>query len=498
MTSSKSLPKRVGRSSYKLKEVKPFDLFYQMTYMSAMASAGISRSKTFEIAAQSPSTVASYFVAVNTLVDEFRYDYPEACRAVGEKAKTEDMKSFLLRLSDALRSGEPLAEFLAREAEVQGTNYKNTYERDVESLKNWTDAFSSIIVSVALIVIIQLVSSMIYSMDTGMIAGLMTTAVVIGFFGAWIISRAAPQEVIAVPAGVGSKEQRRALRLAQILTPLAILATLGLIAAGLNRGLTLIVLAIIVLPIGIVSLGSDKKVNKKDAEFSTLLRSLGGMAGATGTTLKEALTKIDLTSFPTLLPDITRLSKRLQALVEPGFCWHKFGQETGSQLISESTDIFYSAVKLGGDPERVGYLCSIFAATISQLRAKRRIVASTFTGLTLVMQGVVAGLMVFVLEIINNFLRLMMEVLQPEDAELASQNMAMPMASITPEQLGFLTILTVVTIILLCGISAIAILASDGGFKFKFAFYLSVALIISGAAFMAVPPVVASILASTQ
>ncbi len=497
MSSSTSSPKHGGKSSYKFKEVKPFDLFYQLTYMSAMASAGITRRKTFEIAAQSSSAVASYFAAVNTLVDEMRFDYPQACRAIGEKAKSDDVRTFLLRLSDALRSGEPLAEFLAREAAVQGEHYKNMYERDLEALKNWTDAFSSIIVSVALIVIIQLVSSMIYSMDTGMIAGLVTIAVAMGFFGAWVISRAAPQEVMVVAAG-GSPEQRRARQLAAILIPAAALVGLGLALAGLHRGWSLIIVAALLLPIGIVSLISDRRVSKKDVEFSTLLRSLGGMATSTGSTLKQALTKIDLTSFPTLQPDLSRLIQRLHARVEPDLCWQRFGQETGSQLVHESTDIFYSAVKLGGHPEQVGYLCSLFVATTSQLRAKRSIVAGTFSGLSLVMQVVIAGLMVFVLEIINNFMRLMQTIVTPGDLALATENIALPMSSMSPEQLTFLTYLTVAMIILMAAISTLAILASDGGFKYKSAFYLSLELLISGIVFLTVPPVVASIVRSTQ
>ncbi|MEK7787487.1 MAG: type II secretion system F family protein [Chloroflexota bacterium] len=498
MNSSKSSPKPGGKSFYKFKEVQPFDLFYQLTYMSAMASAGISRSQTFLFAARSPSPVAGYFSAVNTLVEEMRYDYPEACRIIAQKAKAEAMKSFLLQLSDALRSGEPLAEFLAREAAVQSDHFKNMYERDLEGLKNWTDAFSSIMVSVALIVIIQLVSSMIYSMDTRMIAGLVTTAVIIGFFGAWIISRAAPQEVMTVAAAVGSTEQRQARRLTQIMVPIAAVIGLVLALAGLNRGWVLIGVAALLLPSGIVSLRSDSKLSKKDIEFGTLLRSLGGMAASTGTTLKVALTKIDLTSFPTLQPDLDRLIKRLQAQVEPEICWQQFGQESGSQLIREATDIFYSAVRLGGQPDRVGYLCSLFVATTSQLRAKRRIVAATFSGLTLVMQAVMAGLMVFVLEIILNFARLLQEVLTPDNASLASENIALPMAVLTPEQLSFLTVLTVVMIILLAMISTLAIVASDGGFKLKFAFYLALALLISGVSFLVVPPVVASIILSTQ
>lgn len=130
-----SSQKQEDKNSFK--PVSPFDMFYQVTYLSAMASAGLSRAKVFEIAALSSSGAAVYFAAVNTLVDEFRLDYPDACRRVGPKAKSENMRSFLLRLSDALRSGEPLADFLAREAEVQEEDYQNRYERDLESMKQW-------------------------------------------------------------------------------------------------------------------------------------------------------------------------------------------------------------------------------------------------------------------------------------------------------------------------------------------------------------------------
>lgn len=494
MNSSKSSPRRGGKSSYKFKTVLPFDMFYQLTYMSAMSSAGITRSKTFEIAAQASSPVAQYFKAINTLVDEFRYDYPEACRAIGEKTKQDEVRSFLLRLSDALRSGEPLAEFLAREASVQGEHYANAYERDLESLKQWSDAFSSIVVSVALIVIIQLVSSMIYSMKMGMMAGLVTTGVVMGFFGAWIISRAAPQETLAVALNTGSAEQRQAFNIFKITLPIVIVLGAVLGVMHVKIGWVLIWISLLILPMGIVSLLSDRKTFKKEEEFATFLRSAGGMASSTGTTLKQALTKIDLSSFPVLEPDITRLSTRLEALVDPTICWEKFGSETGSQLINDTVQIFYGAVKLGGDPERVGYLCSLFASRTVQLRAKRRLVASTFSGLTMVMHGVVAALMVFVMEVIYNFINMVESVVSAQDAERASETLSMGMASFTPAQLDFLTTMTIAMVILLALISAVAILGSDGGYKFKAAFYLSIALLISGVSFLIVPPLVVSIL----
>jgi flagellar protein FlaJ len=493
MSSSKSSPKRENKVSFKL--VSPFEMFYQLTYMSAMSAAGISRAKLFEIAAESSSAAAEYFAAINTLVDEFRFDYPEACRRVGVKAKSDNMRSFLLRLSDALRSGEPLADFLAREAGVQGEDYQNHYERSLESLKQWSNAFSSIVISVALIVIIQVISAMLYSMSPQSISGLVSAGLLMSALGAWIIWKSAPHEVMTVPAAQGSKEQRRALSLFRTSLPVGLAVCAVLYLLGIGTGWLLIALAGFMLPLGVVSLTGDRKICKKDEEFSTFLRSTGGMATSSGTTLKQALTRIDLSSFPTLQPDVERLSTRLQALVDPDVCWHKFGVESGSKLISEVTDIFYSAVKIGGDPERVGYLCSLFVAKTSQLRAKRRLVGGTFAALTTVMQAVVSGIMVFVLSIVTNFVILVGELMPTGDAASQGQSsMNMSLVSLSPDDLRFLSTLTVSMILALALVGAAAIIFSDGGHKLKVAFYLALSMFISGLSFLLVPPVVDSIL----
>ncbi|WP_119070143.1 type II secretion system F family protein [Aggregatilinea lenta] len=493
MSSSKSSVKHGDKTSFK--PVPPFDLFYQMTYMSAMAAAGLSRSKTFEVAAQSHSTAAEYFEAINTLVDEFRYDYPEACRRIGVQAKSENMRSFLLRFSDALRSGEPMAEFLVREANVQSADYENKYERNLEAMKQWTNAFTSITISVALIVIIQVISSMIYSMDSKVMTMLIGTGVVIAAFGAWIIWRSAPQETMTVKASEGSAEQRRALSLIRMLGPLAFAGAAVLNLAGVPIGWILVMIAALLVPVGVIGFISDKKTTKKDEEFSTFLRSAGSMATSTGTTMKQALTVIDLSSFPTLEPDIVRLSTRLQALVEPEVCWKKFGVESGSKLISEVTDIFYGGIKMGGDPERVGFLCSLFTAKTTQLRAKRRLVASTFAGLSTVMQGVIAGIMVFVLSIVFNFAEVITELMPTgEGANQGQASMNMAMASFSPGELQFLNLITTVMILLLAVIGATATILSDGGFRLKGALYLALTIFISGICFLVVPSLVGGIL----
>ena len=110
MPSSRSSPKRTVKSYFE--EISSFDLFYQLTYMSATSAAGITQSRIFQLARHLPCLTAQYFKGIHEVAENLRYNYPDAVRMIGEKVKSDEVKTFLLRLSDALRSGEPLVTFL--------------------------------------------------------------------------------------------------------------------------------------------------------------------------------------------------------------------------------------------------------------------------------------------------------------------------------------------------------------------------------------------------
>ena len=252
--------------------------------------------------------------------------------------------------------------------------------------------------------------------------------------------------------------------------------------------------SLVLLPVGIVSLMSDGQTGKKDKEISAFLRSLGGTTTSTQTTPKESLGQLDLDSFPALQTDIKRLLVRLKALIDPELCWDKFGVETGSKLITQACGIFYEATSLGADPEGVGNLCSLFALQTALLRAKRGVVISTFSWLAFVMHATVAGIMIFILEIVHQFTLLLESVMTADMSDQAMQASAMPMMGLGASQMLFLDRTTITMIVLLAVANALAIIGSDGRFKVKATFYLSVLLFMSGVACLVVPPVVVMVL----
>ncbi len=490
MKSSKFSPKRNVKNYFE--EISSFDLFYQLTYMSATAGAGISRARVFQLARQLANPPARYFKHIHQVAENLRYNYPDAVRLIGEQTSSEETKSFLLRLSDALRSGEPLAGFLAREAAVQGDNYANDYLRRIESMKKWTDAYASVAVSVALIVIINMVMTMIYNISPTMMMLMVMVAVGAAFGVAWIIFRASPQEVKNIPLAIGSKEEQLSRKVFLILGPLTLIICALMVWRGFDKGWVLIASGSLTLPVGIITQIFDRKTDNKDAEVSSFLRSIGGTATSRGTTIKDALVNMKIDSFPHLQPDIRMLGLRLKSFSEPRLCWKKFGQDSGSKLADQTVGIFYEAVNLGGDPERAGLLTSDFALKTSTLRAQRRAVAATFSWLTVTMHSILTAVMVFLLGILGQFVVRLQDAMKGLGEETQSATMLGlgNMFSFNTSQIDYLATITLWMVLLLALINAFAIVASEGSHLIKGIFYLAILLFLSGVCFLVIPPMV--------
>lgn len=494
MSSSKSLQRRIAKAFSD--DISNFDLYQQLTYMAAVAAAGVSQRRVFQLAKKLENPTAQHFGAIEQLAENLRVSFPEACRIVGHDVDTETVRNFLLRFANALSSGEPLAAYLARESHIQGENYANEYERLLESLKKWTDAYTSVTVSMALIVVINMVSMMIYDLGINTMVMMVMVATIAGFAVAWILSRAAPQEVKNVPLKEGTPPQQMSRKLALILGPAAIVVVAVLAALQAPSGWVMIGVAVPLLPIGLVSAVAESRSEKKAEEASAFLRSLGGTATSRGTTLAEALNHLKIESFPALGSDVDRLRLRLNALAQADLSWRLFGNETGSKLAKQATDIFYEAVSLGGDPEQAGLLASDFAFRTSMLRARRQGIAATFRWLTLAMHVVLTGLIVFLLEIMGQFMQMMEDAMagMPDGgASLGGVAGTTELFSFGTAPMSFLHTITLGTVVLLALINAFAVVSGDGSQILKICFYLSVLLLVSGVCFLVLPPLVGQI-----
>lgn len=192
---------------------------------------------------------------------------PSPAALWGESAKDPMVKSLLLRLSSAMSTGEAPAEFMSREAAIQAETYANIYDRKLESLKKWTDGYIALMVSVALIIVVSAISTVIYDMGSSFVTGLVGVMILLAALGCWMIYRTAPKEVTTLAGPEGRPSQRLPRAVFLLLAPSALLVGALLGMFGMPIGIVMVAMGVVVLPIGIVSARFDSMVSKEDREI---------------------------------------------------------------------------------------------------------------------------------------------------------------------------------------------------------------------------------------
>ena len=469
------------------------DFFCHLSYMAAIATSGISRSGLFEYAAKMPYISASYFKRAVFVAKAFNHDYAEACRIVGQNTQEPDVKAFLLRMSGALSSGEDIVTFLQREADVSSDAYGNQYERRLETLRKWTDAYVALIMTTAVVTIVSVVSMMIGNVTTVFVVGMSSLTIVVTIAGVWLIYHSAPRESKVHSLSIRSKEQNLARNMVRLTLPVVVVVAALMLVMKIDLGYVMIAVAIFIFPLGLIGKIDDGKIDKRDSEVAGLLRSLGGVSQAIGSTVNEAMARLDFHSLGSLKENVNLLYTRILAGIDPRLCWDQFVGETGSEQVNRSVRTFLDGVLLGGEPELVGNSASGFAMKITLLRAKRKLIESGMLWLAVVMHMVLSILVVFVYQVLVSFTALIADVMPGDtgvDAIAAAGIPAFGLYGGASTELDLLHFMVITIVLVLAFANATAIYATSGGHIYKIFFYLTLTLGASGFAVILGPPVV--------
>jgi flagellar protein FlaJ len=468
-----------------------FDMLYQLSYMSTIAAAGVPRDQVFERSAGLQCASAEYFKRVELARRRLKYDYARACRAVGEPLKEAEIKGLLLRFSSSLISGEPEAEFLTREASARAEDYENEYGRSLDALRMWTDAYISLILAAVLVVVIGIVSTMIWRIETGLIVGMAFISVATTAVGVWLIWLVSPKEP-TVLHWAGSKEQKLVKKISKPILAVVVIIGAFLLLTGQNMGLALLVIAIMVFPLGFIMSADDRKINKRDAEVGTFLRSLGGVCTALGTTVNSALGRIDLNAINILRVSVKNLHTRLTAGIRSKLSWKKFIDETGSELANRSVGMFYDAIEVGGSAGQAGQHASAFANRVALLRARRRTVSGPFKWLCIAMHTAVVTILVFITEVIVAFGGMVGKAQETMPSVPGAPSMSY-FSSFNLSGLEMMHTLVLPLVLIFTVANAIVPALAEGGSKFKILNNLAITGAISGAALLILPVLASSL-----
>ncbi len=477
------------------------DLLTTLTYLSSVSTANLSREQIFDAAANLGYGPSPYFAQVSNLVQSLAYDYASACHAVSRKTEDEVIRQFLVRFGNSMAAGEPETVFLQREARVVMDDYTNHYERGIETLRKWTDAFVALMVSCNLIVLVTLISNMIYNLGSGFLLIVESIAIIGASLGAYLIYRIAPYDPVVHSMPVRSEEQERMQKAAYICLPLAAVLAIPAFLFG-GMGLAMLGAGIFILPLGITAMLLESKIDLRDRDIADFLRSLGGVTSARGSTVIESLGHIDSRAIGSLEPELKRLLTRVACGLNTGLAWTRFMADTGSELVHRVVRSFWDGCDWGGEPERVGEFSAEMAMRVWLLRAKRKLVTSTFTYVVVPMHIALVATLVFLTEVVVAFNEKLLEaqaITQSENTTTINpEDIGIPGAiSFQSFDTGFLKLVIMVVVVSLTFINAFAARAAGGGHRFRLALFGSMTLISSGVILLVVPHIASGMFSDT-
>lgn len=470
------------------------DLLDTLTYMSSIATADISRRKLFELASQQEGIIPKYLKQIHLLAKNYGYEYASACKMVARGASHPSIKDFLIRLSNALSTGEEEEKFLRGEAERTIEIYRNKYVSDVEALKKWTDGYSALLVSITLVIAVLLISPMLFQLGDILTMSLLSGTLLcfVSFFGVYVIYRVSPYEKMVHSLEVKSKEQEIAKRMSMFILPAIGISSFVLWLIGVEPWIVFLVVSALLAPIGIVGMLDGKKIERADMDISAFLKSLGSIAGTTGTTLTSALAHLDKKSVASLEKNMSRLYKRLSTGINPRTCWYNFIGETGSELINKYTRVFLDAIELGGDPAKIGETVSKSSLEIVLLRAKRNLVSEGFLNLVIPLHAAMSGVLIFIYRIMVSFSNSVAEMMMKHSAEMEGAAGSMPSGLSFfniggPVDMPMVANFVTFVVLTLTLANAFAPKFAAGGSNYKLCFYASVLFFISAVVLFAMP-----------
>lgn len=485
------------------------DMLFALTYMASISTANLTRDKIFtSISDKKEYCPSKYFNQIRELAQNWHYDYANACELVSTKVTNERMRELLNRLSNAIAAGEPDNEFLTKEWKLFKTKRKDEFERNLETTKEWSNAYTALLVSTSLVAIIMLLSVILYNVgdpaDT-----LYSTMVIIFFmslFAVGLLYKCSPKDSKVHNLSIKSKEQvyiHKWIPLTLTLSTLAIIIfTIIPTFVGSPeffidiKGVGMVLAGVIMLPVGIVANRDIDKINKRDESYTTFISSLGSIISGSGLTVPKALIKIDPKNLGELKEMSQELYKKLAAGLDPALCWERFVGETGSYLIYKLTNVFVDAVNFGGNAEVVGELVSSSNLELVLLRMKRERIAKGFTSLVIPLHVSMIALLLFIEQILMIFSTIIsslftqFEIDESKLEGIPGGLSGMNLGIFGGVPLELLCKFVVIVTIILTLANIFAIVAVKGGPMYLAIFYGAFMFTLSGILMIIVPPLV--------
>jgi flagellar protein FlaJ len=371
------------------------DIFFMITYMASILSAKPNRPDIFGYTGRRSEYLSSkYILKADLLVKRWGYSYVEALDNASKKIDNEMLFSMINRYASSIEAGIADDEYILNEYDTIRNVYSSDYNQSLASLKLWGDAYISLLFTAALVGIILMVSMALFvpgEIETTYTIGYVSTFGVIAF-GLVMMFRAVPIDPKTHGMDEGSAEQNMIHRLEKKILPVLVVVSLFLLLLGMNYGLILVLVGLLLLPLGVIGYIDDSNIVLRDSEFPTMIRGIGSIQGGKNCTMAIAIEGLNKKSIAYLLPLLNAVYSKLNLGLDEKRTWQRFINESGSFLIYKYLRIYQDALLLGSKGDIIGKVVSQSMLDQVLLRDHRQGIVVGFVMLVIPMHALMSGL----------------------------------------------------------------------------------------------------------
>ncbi|DAC23538.1 MAG TPA: hypothetical protein HA345_03660 [Candidatus Thalassarchaeaceae archaeon] len=357
--------------------------------------------------------------AIETLVERWHTNLPEAARIVGRQSPSHIWGDFLDRMAFSVEAGQPLEEFMRSEQDTFQEEFNTLYDTRLEAVDTLREIYISITTTGMFLLVvagIHLVLFMTGSLDDDpwtvlvrirwiLLAALIYS--VLQLFGLIFFIVLIPDDDLFARNNIATPYIIRMRRTWALATIIGLVIILSIFTAGFVVDYTFIAdnwdrygllsIAVIVTPFAfpayLVS-REEKSVRRRDESYPGFIRALGGTAQARAAEPSATVRALKDIDFGALNASIDMLERRLSMRINSDNSWTWFAADTNSMMVSRFIRIYLEGAQTSGEPAGVAELVSKNTTNLLSLRRRRALSSGT-------MQGVAFGVLIAMITSLN-------------------------------------------------------------------------------------------------
>jgi len=369
------------------------NMHFFITYAGTISTRGIQRSLLFKKFAEKKEIfgeISHIARKINYFSKAWNLGYPRTCRKMAHSVPSQILSDFLDRFAIMMDLGQSLGTFIHEEQEAVMADYAVQYKQSLNSIETIQDIFVSLTMALGFMMAIGLLLPLIAGTPIDTVVKISLLALVfIDFSMLGFVKFYIPEDRITLNNNNKSKGIIRIHKIVYIVFPLSSILLIALFY--LNFFPFIVNIAIGITPlmiIGVIAQKEENAVMSIDKTYPAFIRSLGSIINIKGGAVLSSVNSLRVHDFGAINELIVSVYRRLRTGNDKYKVWDLFGEESGSYLIYQFSNIFAESIYLGGDAEQIG---EIVSTNFIKLLSLRRLRLQLSSGLRGALYGSIVG-----------------------------------------------------------------------------------------------------------